>query len=36
MLHDDRRRKLDFLLQTAAIALVAVILIGFYLKILFF
>lgn len=35
MLNQDRQRKLDGLLQFAAIALVALILIGFVLKVLF-
>ena len=35
MLPTDRQRKLELLLQIAAIGLVALILIGFYLKILF-
>lgn len=36
MLNDDRQRKLEVLQQIAAIGLVAAILIGFYLKVLFF
>ena len=35
MLNQDRRRKLDLLLQVAAIGLVAFILLAFVLKILF-
>ena len=35
MLNDDRQRKLDLLLQVAAIGVVGVILIGFFLKIVF-
>ena len=35
MLNEDRQRKLDFLLQVAAIGVVALILIGFVLKVLF-
>lgn len=36
MLPADRQRKLELLQQIAAIGLVALILLGFYLKILFF
>jgi len=35
MLNDDRQRKLELLLQIAAIGLVALILFGFFLKVLF-
>jgi hypothetical protein len=35
MLNEDRQRKLDLLLQIAAIGLVAAILFGFFLKVLF-
>ena len=36
MFSRDRQRKLELLQQIAAIGLVALILIGFYLKVLFF
>ena len=36
MFNDDRQRKLELLQQIAAIGLVALILIAFYLKVLFF
>lgn len=35
MLNDDRQRKLELLLQIAAIGLVALILLGFFMKVLF-
>ncbi len=35
MIEDDRQRKFELLLQVAAIGLVALILLGFVLKVLF-